>query len=46
LCVYYIIITDKARDKVKYVNRGVGVVRDEELKLEEVKLHGLGGAGE
>ena len=41
------IITDKARAKGKYKTRGVGVMRDQKLKLEDLKAsHTLGGAGE
>ena len=31
------IITDKARAKGEYINRGVGVMRDYKLKLEDLK---------
>ncbi len=35
------IITDKARDKGKYINWGFGVMRDEERKLEVKASHTL-----
>jgi hypothetical protein len=41
------IIADKARSGGEDVKMGVGVVRDEELKLEDGEVvHTLGGAGE
>jgi hypothetical protein len=37
----------KARAKGEYINKGVGVMRDSKLKLEDLKAsHTLGGAGE
>jgi hypothetical protein len=41
------IITDKARAKGGRKVEGVGAMKDEELKLEEIQVsHTLGGAGE
>jgi hypothetical protein len=37
---------DKVRVKGKYIKRGVGVVRDQQIKLELIASHTVGGAGE